>query len=160
MLAVSNLLLSSYLVGCKHPCALVLEQACPAGCCSVLGIQYPCLSAVWSLTAGVCLCFLLFFVADWGLFLCPAPDVSLASRVAGHTLFVLGRELHRRVGFKDCVVPPDTRIGVGFGDRTALSEWMGQGFVQTLADGSKHVVVGTIVTELPCKELADSCGLG
>eukprot|EP00882_Tetradesmus_deserticola_P033991 GHRQ01038877.1.p3 GENE.GHRQ01038877.1~~GHRQ01038877.1.p3 ORF type:complete len:131 (-),score=49.69 GHRQ01038877.1:65-457(-) len=98
--------------------------------------------------------------ADWGLFLCPAPDVSLASRVAGHTLFVLGRELGRRVGFKDCVVPPDTRIGVGFGDKTALSEWMGQSFVQVLGDGSKHVVVGTIVTDVPCKELAESAGMG
>ncbi|WIA41492.1 hypothetical protein OEZ86_008867 [Tetradesmus obliquus] len=97
--------------------------------------------------------------ADWGLFLCPAPDVSLASRVAGHTLFVLGRELHKRVGFKDCVVPPDTRIGVGFGDRTALSEWMGAGYVQSLGDGSKHVVVGTIVTDVPCSEAAESAGL-
>eukprot|EP00879_Flechtneria_rotunda_P033645 GHRR01037282.1.p1 GENE.GHRR01037282.1~~GHRR01037282.1.p1 ORF type:complete len:465 (+),score=139.83 GHRR01037282.1:84-1478(+) len=98
--------------------------------------------------------------ADWGLFLCPAPDVSLASRVTTHTLFVLGKDLNRRVGFKDCHVPSDTRIGVGFGDKTALSGWMEHGFVQVLGDGSKHIMLGTIVTAVPSKEIADTYGLG
>lgn len=98
--------------------------------------------------------------ADWGLFLCPAPDVSLASRVMAHTLFVLGKDLSRRVGFKDCQVPADTRIGVGFGDKTALSEWMDQGFVQVLGDSSKHIVLGTIITVVPSKEVSETVGLG
>lgn len=107
------------------------------------------------IAAAVC-----HFTADWGLFLCPAPDVSLASRVTAHTLFVLGKDLNRRVSFKDCQVPPDTRIGVGFGDKTALSEWMDQGFVQVLADGSKHMVLGTIVTVIPSKEVTETHGMG
>jgi hypothetical protein len=98
--------------------------------------------------------------ADWGLFLCPAPDVSLASRVSTHTLFALGTLPGARVALRDCAVPPDTRIGVGFGDRTALSEWIGAGFAQELGDGSRHMVVGTIVTAVPSKEAGDSAGLG
>jgi hypothetical protein len=43
-------------------------------------------------------------IAEWGLFLCPPPDVSLHSRVAYHTLFALGPSFDRRVATYDVTI--------------------------------------------------------
>ncbi|KAI8466622.1 MAG: hypothetical protein J3K34DRAFT_433223 [Monoraphidium minutum] len=84
--------------------------------------------------------------AEWGLFLCPPPDVSLYSRVAFHTLFALGPAFDRRVATYDVTISKDLRVGAGFGSRTIITEWMGQRRFKELGDGSKAMTVGTIAT--------------
>jgi hypothetical protein len=84
--------------------------------------------------------------AEWGLFLCPPPDVSLYSRVAFHTLLALGPSFDRRVATYDVTISKDLRVGAGFGSRTIITEWLGQGRSKQLADGSKWLTVGTIAT--------------
>ncbi|KIZ03876.1 hypothetical protein MNEG_4083 [Monoraphidium neglectum] len=84
--------------------------------------------------------------AEWGLFLCPPPDVSLYSRVAFHTLFVLGPDFDRRMHSYDVTISSDLRVGAGFGSRTIITEWMQQRLFKELGDGSKHMTVGTIAT--------------
>ena len=84
--------------------------------------------------------------SEWGLFLCPPPDVSLYSRVAFHTLFVLGPSFERRCATYDVTISKDLRVGAGFGSRTIITEWMTQCRYKELADGSRYLSVGTIAT--------------
>jgi hypothetical protein len=87
--------------------------------------------------------------AEWGLFLCPPPDVSLYSRVAFHTLLALGPSFDRRVATYDVTISKDLRAGAGFGSRTIVTEWISQGRFKELADGSRYLTVGTIATHPP-----------
>jgi hypothetical protein len=96
---------------------------------------------------------------DWGLFLCPPPDVSLTSRVTHHTLFVLGHSFSHRVAFHDVTVDPNLRVGAGYGSRTIISEWVAAGFAKPVQDSSKWLTVGTVATGVVLKdheELLDS----
>jgi hypothetical protein len=87
--------------------------------------------------------------SEWGLFLCPPPDVALHSRVARHTLFALGPSWDRRVAACDVAISPDLRVGAGFGSRTIITELMAAGAYKSLADGSKYLTLGTIATHVP-----------
>jgi hypothetical protein len=86
---------------------------------------------------------------EWGLFLCPPPDVGLHSRVTRHTLFALGPSWDRRVAACDVAISPDLRVGAGFGSRTFITECLAAGVCRQLRDGSRILTVGTIATHSP-----------
>lgn len=73
--------------------------------------------------------------------------MSLYSRVASHTLFVLGPSMDARVATHDVTISPSLRVGAGYGSRTVVTDWMVQGLFKQLPDGSKSMTVGTIATQ-------------